>query len=1440
MKTAIFVVGMHRSGTSAFSGVLDSMGVPFGEDLMAASSDNPKGYFENNKVQMLNERILHESGFSWDDFNFSVDLLDKSSLTEFIRDAESVLKSEYIEYKNFAIKDPRLCLTFPIWESACVNLGITAKVILPYRNPLEVIDSLIIRNSFSREKSAMLWGVYFLYSEFYTRSYERLFVNFSDLLSDNRGLLEQLSKFTEVGQVELSVIDQFIEPKLKHHNYKEIRFNEGIPSFIKVCIEAVENNDFNTERFDEAMAEFLLQKNYFFDFQQHNLKKRIFEDRKRYKLLKDDFHVRLNTSVNELEEIRKAYFSTEEKVKELTSEVEHQDSLIQEKDNLLGLKAEELYGLSKEFNMNLNVVLTKLNKKEDELLNAQYIHKKEVTTLQLELEKLKSETKKIQELHKKEVTTLQSESEKLKSETKIIQELHKKEVTTLQSELEKLKSETKIIQELHKKEVTTLQSELEKLKSETKKIQGLHEKEMMELQSQRNTMEKVLEDNKVLLGQRVKELEELNDSMVKEVAHIQEVQQKKLVDVLNLVESMNRGSTNLIEYQMLYNKHLTGKIHKQILKSIINNSFFKMTERLFSRVPVEFINLFNSKEYLNVNDDVARAVANNDFSSALEHFIFHGFDEVYRGDRKIHLNIPFYSRGDNSSNEAECDASFIVFLETCYSTFTNSSSVIKIEEPSNETISFSADNVTSKLQELLPSVDIILPVYNALDDVKNCIESLYRNDSFEFNLIVIDDCSELETKEFLERESAFKGFKLLRNDENSRFTKSVNRGFNESKGDYVVLLNSDTIVTPRWIEKILRCFQSRKDIGIVGPLSNAASWQTVPKQKDPTSNDWLVNETPEGYSIDDMGLLIETISTRKYPIVPSVNGFCYAIKREVINAIGILDVEYFPTGYGEEDDFSIRAHNAGFKSAIVDDTYVFHAKSKSYTHEVRKVLTKGGRKSLDSKHGPERIKALINDWLQEAELPKIAKHIESYMHNATNNKKVVFTAVFGNYDHVREPEYVNDDWDYICFTDNLELKSDVYEVKYVNPIFENPTKNARLIKVMPHLFLIGYEYSLWIDGNIKLRGESIEELIAEKFEYSTAVHSHSVRNCVYEEGKACINGKKDCEVKVIAQLEEYRKSGFPENAGMVETAQIFRKHDTNSKTLNELWWAEIDTHTIRDQLAFNYVCWKNSINYSILEGSAWLDRYFQIYKHGGALKTYTKNIAVLLYIDEEQKAQTVIRDLVNKTKDQPFDLLVLHSFELTSILRAQLKEEYTVLNIDFIQGDSISANFLNQILPTLKYDYVCCLDGDLKIVNSDWLTSLANGIASINNVTIAAPLFLSNDYSICTSGLKIKFYDGKLNSIKSINKYVGDSYVHAVHSQCFIINLNEVKKAKLKSFNSLEETIAEYCLKQLLKQNRIKTISESQVMIADKKKLVPNLSSVESVYCNKGPASFNL
>lgn len=254
-------------------------------------------------------------------------------------------------------------------------------------------------------------------------------------------------------------------------------------------------------------------------------------------------------------------------------------------------------------------------------------------------------------------------------------------------------------------------------------------------------------------------------------------------------------------------------------------------------------------------------------------------------------------------------------------------------------------------------VDIIVCVHNARDDVQRCLDSVVLHTSTPYRLIIVDDGSERTTATYLQ------GFVqlasnavLLRNDHARGYTQAANQGLRASTSSVVVLLNSDTIVTPHWLDHLLDCLQSDPQIGVAGPLSNAASYQSVPERFEPTG-DWALNPAPPGWDTTSIAAAVEQLSPRAFPRVPFVNGFCLAIKRAVIDAIGFFDEAGFPDGYGEENDFCLRAADAGFALAIADQAYVYHAKSRSYSHQRRRTLGRSGRETLISKHGLERLTA---------------------------------------------------------------------------------------------------------------------------------------------------------------------------------------------------------------------------------------------------------------------------------------------------------------------------------------------------------------------------------------------------------------------------------------------------------------------------------------------------
>jgi len=265
-------------------------------------------------------------------------------------------------------------------------------------------------------------------------------------------------------------------------------------------------------------------------------------------------------------------------------------------------------------------------------------------------------------------------------------------------------------------------------------------------------------------------------------------------------------------------------------------------------------------------------------------------------------------------------------------------------------------------------VDVVLCVRDALADLERCLSALAPDLNRLGRLIIVNDGSEAATTQYLRAFAEGRpGVALIENPEPGGYTRAANQGLAAAGAGHVILLNSDATPTPGWIEGLLECARSRPRIGLVGPISNAAAWQSVPRPQD-LNGDWAVNELPPGLGPEEMGGLLRRLSERRFPAVPYLNGFCLMIDRRVLETVGLFDEQAFPHGYGEEQDYCLRTAAAGFELAVADHVYVHHAKSRSYGYVDRWRLTRVGWKTLERRYGRRRLRALDRLWREEPTL----------------------------------------------------------------------------------------------------------------------------------------------------------------------------------------------------------------------------------------------------------------------------------------------------------------------------------------------------------------------------------------------------------------------------------------------------------------------------------------
>ncbi len=221
----------------------------------------------------------------------------------------------------------------------------------------------------------------------------------------------------------------------------------------------------------------------------------------------------------------------------------------------------------------------------------------------------------------------------------------------------------------------------------------------------------------------------------------------------------------------------------------------------------------------------------------------------------------------------------------------------------------------------LPSV--IIPVYNAPAELDRCLATLYQTVPVDAEVVVIDDASpDAEVRYVLDRwqQRARSSWQFVFQKHNLGFVGTVNRGIEMTQHD-VVLLNSDTETTTGWLEGMQRCLASDPLIATATPWTNNGEIASIP---------YFCQNNPSPRNPDAVARIIARTGEASYPELPTAVGFCMAVSRQALDTLGLFDEEIFGRGYGEENDFSMRAQQAGLRNVLCDDVYVVHQGGRSF------------------------------------------------------------------------------------------------------------------------------------------------------------------------------------------------------------------------------------------------------------------------------------------------------------------------------------------------------------------------------------------------------------------------------------------------------------------------------------------------------------------------------
>lgn len=204
-------------------------------------------------------------------------------------------------------------------------------------------------------------------------------------------------------------------------------------------------------------------------------------------------------------------------------------------------------------------------------------------------------------------------------------------------------------------------------------------------------------------------------------------------------------------------------------------------------------------------------------------------------------------------------------------------------------------------------------------------------------------------------------------------------------------------------------------------------------------------------------------------------------------------------------------------------------------------------------------------------------------------KPIVFTAIFGGYDKLCLPDIARGK--YVCLCDEQLDVREPWQRRLIEVEYE-PRKQARYCKILAHRMFPDADITIWHGGNVRLTVDP-QELVNLLGEGDIAVLKHARRNCAYREADACIRFKKGDPEIIKQQMRRYHKEGYPERNGLCAACLIVRRHTPQIAEFNELWWAEVDGGSVRDQLSINYCMWKMGIRPVVIPGDMYRGPHYR-------------------------------------------------------------------------------------------------------------------------------------------------------------------------------------------------------------------------------------------------------
>lgn len=440
-------------------------------------------------------------------------------------------------------------------------------------------------------------------------------------------------------------------------------------------------------------------------------------------------------------------------------------------------------------------------------------------------------------------------------------------------------------------------------------------------------------------------------------------------------------------------------------------------------------------------------------------------------------------------------------------------------------------------------IHVLIVDFQQLRYTQQIINDLLRQDT-PFDLTIFEQVANKITKDYLDK---LKSEWYLDNCEVNIIYNSVNAPLNHiwnwfyenTTNPYLAILNNDIRICDNFISDAEKIFGLEDDCGIIIHPTNRPEYKKQNK-----------------------------LNYEKVKGIPTMQGWDFVIKREAYSLIP----DCFMIWRGDVYLFSKIYENKWSEIYDISSPMIHYVSvtTKAIKNNIADILKSDGDnwRRLGYK---EMVKRKDNKYTQR----KFTK--EYQLDNSTPKyKKICYTSITGKYDTLKDPTIKTEGWQYICFTDNKSVKSNIWEILPIPSGLNklSDVKKQRLIKICPHKYLPQYDECLWVDGNITIQCD-LNNFVRNNCNGDFCISKHSQRNCIYDECTAVEKLKKDTHEHVEEIRTKLRRDGYPINFGLAETGVIYRKNNDIVNLINNEWGRQmINNQTHRDQLTFNYVLWE--------------------------------------------------------------------------------------------------------------------------------------------------------------------------------------------------------------------------------------------------------------------------